>query len=184
VRSNASFVLSTQGIGEAPVTGAILAERARGLSRAPQREDVLILAHGPADDAENGKWIAHIDERANAVREALPFRRVRVETLREDWPEKRKPAEARIRDYVARAAAEGGTAIIIPFRVHGFGPYARVLEGLDYVADRTGLIPHPGVTAWIEEQIVALKAGAFQAAAMAPGQHDAKETSQAAPHAH
>ncbi len=164
VQSNASFTLSAQGLGEAPVTGAILAERARALSRAPEREDVLILAHGPADDAENEKWIAQINARADAIRQALPFRRVQVETLREDWPEKRKPAEARVRGYVRRAAEEGGTAIVIPFRIHGFGPYAGVLKGLDYVADRTGLLPHPSVTKWIEEQIVTLRKGPFRSA--------------------
>jgi hypothetical protein len=31
---------------------------------------------------------------------------VRVETLREDWPEKRKDAEQRIRSYVEHASRE------------------------------------------------------------------------------
>jgi hypothetical protein len=57
VDTKASFVVSAQGLGEAPATGAILAERARRLSRVPEREDVLIVAHGPGDDAENEKWI-------------------------------------------------------------------------------------------------------------------------------
>ena len=140
LNTKASFALTAQGLGEAPETAAILAERARALSRTPEREDVLILAHGPGDAAENRRWIAHIDARAEAVRQALPFRRVQVETLREDWPEKRKEAEARVRVFVTRAAADGGKAIVIPFRIQGFGPYARVLEGLDYVADRTGLL--------------------------------------------
>ena len=82
---------------------SVLVDRARTLSREPQREDVLILAHGPGDDAENERWLAHLEERAEAVRRALPFRTVRVETLREDWPEKRKDAEQRIRSYVEHA---------------------------------------------------------------------------------
>ena len=162
LNTKASFALTAQGLGEAPETAAILVERARALSRTPEREDVLILAHGPGDDAENRRWIAHIDARAEAVRQALPFRRVQVETLREDWPEKRKEAEARVRAFVTRAAADGGKAIVIPFRIQGFGPYARVLEGLDYVADRTGLLPHPSVTNWIEAQIVTLRKGPFR----------------------
>ena len=162
LNTKASFALTAQGLGEAPETAAILAERARALSRTPEREDVLILAHGPGDDAENRRWIAHIDARAEAVRQALPFRRVQVETLPEDWPEKRKEAEARVRAFVTRAAADGGKAIVIPFRIQGFGPYARVLEGLDYVADRTGLLAHPSVTNWIEAQILALRKGPFR----------------------
>ncbi len=90
------------------------------------------------------------------MRRSQPFRRVQVETLREDWPEKRAEAERRVRTFVQRASDEGGTAIVIPFRVQGFGPYSRVLEGLRYVSDGTGLLPHPEVTHWIERQIAEL----------------------------
>lgn len=62
-----------------------------------------------------------------------------------------------------RTTDEGGKAIVIPFRVQGFGPYAQVLEGLDYVADQKGLIPHPEVTKWLEHEISALEAGPFRA---------------------
>jgi sirohydrochlorin ferrochelatase len=157
IQTQSSFVLSDQGLVEAPEMGDVLAGRAKALSREPRREDVLILAHGPDDDAENERWIAQLDARADVVRNALPFRTVRVETLREDWPEKREAAERRIRTFVAQAGQNGGRAIVIPFRVQGFGPYAKVLEGLDYVSDGQGLIPHPGVTQWIAHQIETLK---------------------------
>jgi hypothetical protein len=123
----------------------------------------LILAHGPGDDGENARWLAKLDARAAAIRARAPFRRVQVETLREDWPEKRREAEARIRAFVTRASEDGGRAIVIPFRVQGFGPYADVLKGLDYAADQQGLIPHPEVTQWIEHEIDALAAGPFRA---------------------
>lgn len=162
IDTRSSFALSAEGLIEAPEMGAILAERARALSRDPQREDVLILAHGPGDDAENQRWLEHLEARAVAVR-ALPFRSVRVETLREDWPEKRKAAEERIRAFVAQGAERGGRAIVIPFRVQGFGPYAEVLKGLDYVSDGKGLIPSPHVTEWIEAQIERLAKTEFRA---------------------
>ncbi len=162
IRTRASFSLTRQGLVEAEAMGTVLADRARALSRAPEKEDLLILAHGPGDDAENRRWIADLEARAAVVRESLPFRRIRVETLREDWPDKRKDAERRIRAFVKRAEDEGGTAIVIPFRVHGFGPYAKVLEGLDYVSDGKGLIPHPKVTEWIAGRIRALRKGSFR----------------------
>ncbi len=164
VQSRASFALSTHGLTDAEGMGVVLADRAAALSKAPAREDVLILAHGPGDDAENERWLAKLDARASTVRARAPFRRVQVETLREDWPEKRVAAEARIRSFVERAQKEdGGKAIVIPFRVHGFGPYAKVLEGLDYVADAKGLIPHVEVTKWLESEITALERGPFRA---------------------
>jgi len=163
VATNASFVLSKEGLADAEGMGTVLADRATELSRDPAREDVLILAHGPGDDQENARWLAKLDARAGAVRSRLPLRRVEVETLREDWPEKRVEAEKRIRAYAERAIADGGKAIVIPYRVQGFGPYAKVLEGIDYTSNGKGLIPHVEVVKWIEQQAAELESGAFRA---------------------
>jgi hypothetical protein len=157
VDNHSSFVLGKEGLADAQEMEAVLADRARGLSRNPNSEDVLILAHGPGDDAENRRWIEKITARAAAVRSALAFRRVEVHTLREDWPEKRQTAERDVRAFVLRAASEGGRAIVIPFRVEGFGPYAEVLKDLEYTSDGVGLLPHPNVTKWIERQIEELR---------------------------
>jgi sirohydrochlorin cobaltochelatase len=162
--TRASFALSEQGLVEAPEMGEVLATRAKTLSKNPAQEDVLILAHGPGDDAENERWLKHLDARAEVVRKSQSFHAVRVETLREDWPEKRVEAEKRIRAFVEQSAREGRRAVVIPFRVQGFGPYAKVLEGLEYVSDGQGLIPHPSVTDWIEHQIETLRPMAMRAA--------------------
>jgi sirohydrochlorin cobaltochelatase len=122
-----------------------------------------VIAHGPGDDAENTRWMTKLAERATVIKAAAPFRRVEVVTLREDWPDKRVAAIEQIRAFVARAKAEGGQAIVLPFRVQGFGPYAKVLEGLTYVSDGQGLIPHTEVSAWIEKQVDELSARPFQA---------------------
>lgn len=162
LQSDAAFAMSRQGLADAPEMGSVLAQRARALSHDPVREDVLILAHGPGDDAENLRWLQRIDARAAGVREALPFRRVQVETLREDWPDRRKAAEVRIRAFVERAGREGGRAIVIPYRVQGFGPYAEVLEGLDYRSDGRGLVPSPQVEKWVRRQAEELRTQGFR----------------------
>ena len=95
------------------------------------------------------------------MRGALPFRRVQVMSLREDWPEKREQATLEIRDFVQRAGREGGRAIVIPYRVQGFGPYAEALKGLDYVSDGHGLVPHPQVTAWVKRQAEVMRKEGF-----------------------
>ncbi|MES3006828.1 MAG: hypothetical protein V4751_03555 [Pseudomonadota bacterium] len=158
IDTEARFALSKPGLAEAEEMSEVLLARAAALSKNPTQEDVLILAHGPGDDAENARWIAYIEERVARLRTDHPFRSVKVATLREDWEEKRVGAEQEVRAFVDNAKATGGTAIVIPYRVHGFGPYAEVLEGLDYVADEQGLIPHAGVTRWIAGQIEELHA--------------------------
>lgn len=159
VETDASFTLTREGLAEARQMGRVLADRARHLSVDPEHEDVLILAHGPESDSENDRWLANMDAHAEAVRETLPFRRVRVDTLREDWPEERELAEQRIRTFVQTSLDEGARTIVIPFRVHGFGPYAEVLDGLNYIADGRGLLPHEAVTEWIRVQAESLRAG-------------------------
>jgi hypothetical protein len=156
IDSAAEFAVGEDGLMDAAEAGLVLADRALALSEDARREDVLILAHGPEDDAENARWLARMEAHADAVREAAPFNAVAVATLREDWPDKREAAEARVRAFVADAAAGGRRALVVPFRVHGFGPYADVLEGLDYVADGRGLVPHQAVTDWIARQADAL----------------------------
>lgn len=151
VESSAEFALSGSGLMDSPQMGKVLAKRAAALSKDPKRESVLILAHGPEDDEENRRWIDRISGLAAQIGRTLPFREVRVETLREDWPEKRKEAERRINGFVARGSKDG-KVLVIPFRVHGFGPYARVLKGFEYVSDGQGLLPDEAVAEWITEQ--------------------------------
>ena len=152
-----SFALSEEGLSEAPEMGRVLVERARQLSTDPQQESILILAHGPADDAENQRWLSNIDARADSVRRALPFRHVEVQTLREDWAEKRVASEQRIRAFVEQAAEHGSPALVIPYRVYGFGPYAEVLDGLPYVANQEGLLPSHEVARWVRRQVELLQ---------------------------
>jgi sirohydrochlorin ferrochelatase len=149
-RTSARILLSPDSLLDAPEVGAILAERARALSKEASRERVLILAHGVGDEVENARWIAKLEVHAEAVRRALPFREVRVEALREDWPDKRVAAEERIRSFATGASSEGGRCLVLPARVYGFGPYAEVLEGVEYVADRRGLLPHDSIARWVE----------------------------------
>jgi sirohydrochlorin ferrochelatase len=156
LQSQSDFVLSDEGLADAEEMTQVLLARAQNLSENPALEDILILAHGPENDEENIRWIEAITERAQPVLEH-GFNRVKVTSLREDWQEKRVAAEQQIREFVSTASAEGRTAIVIPYRVHGFGPYAEVLEGLDYKADEQGLIPHKGVSDWIDSQANMLK---------------------------
>jgi len=156
IDSTASFTLSREGLAEAPETGEVLLERALALSRTPANEDILILAHGPETEEENARWLQYMEAHAEVLR-SRGFNSVKSATLREDWPEQREGAELEVRAFVAAANAAGRRALVIPFRVHGFGPYAETLEGLDYVADETGLIPHPAIARWVQRQVQALR---------------------------
>lgn len=157
IESNAKFALSKDGLADAEQMAQVLLSRANELSENAALEDVLILAHGPEDDEENQRWLANIEKRTALIQTQHNFRSVHVATLREDWEDKRETAEVHVRQLIETANTTGGTALIIPYRVHGFGPYEQVFEGLQYRANHTGLIPHSAVTDWIIEQVSTLE---------------------------
>lgn len=158
IARRARIAMSHDGLGDSALIDQVLVDRVRALSRAPASETVVVIAHGPGDDAEDARWIARMRQRLSALSSVGSFRAVEVATLREDWPDKRAAAEKHIRAIVARGSAGDGTVIVVPFRVAGFGPYREVLAGLDYVSDGKGFLPHPNVTRWIEETAESLLA--------------------------
>lgn len=145
--------ISRSGLLDASTVGGILADRALGLSSEPTEETVLIVGHGTGDDVENDIWIQRMDDLADQVRTAAPFHKVVVNTLREDWTDKRGVVEEELRSFLRAEKAEGRTVLIIPFRLFGFGPYSDVFEGLNYRADSLGFLPDPRITTWIREQL-------------------------------
>ena len=151
VELKAQVMLNQEGLYDSALIGDILEERIHDLSQRPEAESVLILAHGEGDDGRNRRWISKLEALVQGVPGLDRYREIKVETLREDWEDKRVSAEARIRAFV-ETQGRHGRVLVVPFRVFGFGPYGRVLEGLDHVATGQGLLPHPNVTEWIKEQ--------------------------------
>jgi hypothetical protein len=72
-----------------------------------------------------------------------------------------------VRGFVTAASRDGGRVIVIPYRVAGFGPYAKVLEGLTYVSDGKGLLPSEEAEHWVRRQVEELRRGEFRAPATA-----------------
>ena len=151
IQTASSFALTHHGLYDSPQIGKIVAERVRDLSRRAESESVLVLAHGAGDDKLNLRWVDRIEQISGEIRRIGAFQDIRVETLREDWRDKRKIAERRIRDFVVQGGSIG-EVLVVPFRVYGFGPYESVLEGLKYRADGRGLLPHPSVTEWLMKE--------------------------------
>ena len=147
---DAKLKISETALLDASEMGDILALHASALSDSSGTESVLIIAHGSGDDAVNDEWLRKLDRLSDSVRETNLFQRVAVNSLREDWKDKRPKAEAEIRQFVETHSQDDGRVLILPFRLFGFGPYAEVLDGLSYQSTDQGLLPHPKVTEWIE----------------------------------
>ena len=160
VDTDLAFHVSVDGLADATEIDDVMTSRIRGLSSDPENEVAVVIAHGTGDDAENERWQEKIARRTRSAGERLGLREMRIFTLREDWPEKRREAEQEIRAYIEQANTRGLTPIVVPFRLQGFGPYERVLEELDYRADGLGLLPHSNVALWVSRQAARLESEA------------------------
>lgn len=147
IAHSVSIATHSEGMMRSPEAAAIVAERARDASTQPDRESVLIIAHGMAGENENARVLDAMQVAADEVA-AAGFANVRIATLREDWAEERHAAEAEIRAYVEDQSRMKRKVLVVPFRLSGFGPYAEVLDGLVYTPTK-GFFPHPGVSDWI-----------------------------------
>ena len=157
IETDINFYISEDGLADATEMDEVIVSRIRRLSRDPAREVAIIIAHGTGSDEEDSRWVEKITQRTDLAKSTLSLHDVKVFTLREDWFAKRGEAENNIRSYIEEASRMGLKSLVLPFRVHGFGPYTRVLEGLDYRADKLGLLPHQNVNLWVANQAELLR---------------------------
>ena len=161
IETKAKFALALEGLIDAHETETILVDRVRDLSVAPTEEVLVLIAHGAGSQETNARLQRLMQERARVVMEELQLRDLRVHTLAEDWSDLRPSNEIAIRESLTVARAEGLMPVVIPFRLAGFGPYAEVLEGLEYRANEVGLLPHAAITDWIRRQAKVLEGARF-----------------------
>ncbi len=155
VRSQAVFS-TFGGYEEAPSLAGILDERIREISKDPATETVILVAHGSEDDTDNERWLAVINGHIKRLTEKPEYRRFRAIqaiTIREDWPEKREEALARLRKMIQQGSQKGGKVLLISNRLHGGGPYRDLLKGETFVMNDKGFAPHPALTRWLEQGI-------------------------------
>jgi sirohydrochlorin ferrochelatase len=139
-------------LDDAPLVSRILLERARALSRHPKSETVVLVAHGPVDDAAVGAWRDSLSRHAEYVRREGGFKAATVAILRDDAaPAVRAAAVSDLRAQVA-AGAKGGRALVVPVLIARGGietKLPRDLKGLDFSFDAETLMPHDGFARWI-----------------------------------
>ncbi|MBI5629681.1 MAG: hypothetical protein HY921_02220 [Elusimicrobia bacterium] len=145
-------VTLTPALDAHPMVGQIVLERARALSREPARETLILVGHGPVDEAANRSWLKSMRWLAAGVRRKGGFASAAAATIRDDSavPIKAKAA-AELRRLVAEAR---GRALVIPYLVARGGiedHITGILKGLDYSWSGDTLCPHPNIARWARE---------------------------------
>jgi sirohydrochlorin ferrochelatase len=142
----------TGALDSHPVVADILLARTLSISQAPDREVVIVVAHGPVADEENAKWLAEMRTITDRMRKASKFKRIEYLTVRDDAPEPvRSQATAELRRAVERAGAEESRVLIIPLLLSYGGIEEGIkkrLEGLKYTMSAQALLPDDRLIEW------------------------------------
>jgi outer membrane receptor for ferrienterochelin and colicins len=142
-----------------PLVADILSDRARALSQDAAHEVVILVAHGPNEDAENARWLENMRRLAARMSHDPAFARIEVLTVRDDADDAvRKQATADLRGTVERARRDGDRALIVPLLLSFGGIENGIrtrLDGLDYAMSTQALLPDPRLARWIIESAAA-----------------------------
>lgn len=141
------ILLERTGLAGSREAARILKDRVAANAADPPETGIMLIAHGMGSERANRDLLERMEAGAHNLRSA-GYAEVRTATLREDWPVPRARAEREIRTAVAEMGRRRSRVLVVPYRLSGFGPYAQVLDGLDYVPTGS-LLPHPLVTDWI-----------------------------------
>lgn len=166
LKTNARVLLDRAGMAGSEQVSRIMVSRAEASASDPAKTGVVLIAHGMGAEEENQRVLDAMENSVQRLR-SNGYGEVQVATLREDWAEAREHAERQIRATVSRMGEQWEEVVVIPYRVFGFGPYADVLEGLEYVAT-DGLLPHSLVGDWVAIRSSAVLCAADLAPVLGP----------------
>lgn len=149
----------SRAIDDSPEVARVLAERALAMQPQSAGRALYLMGHGPNDDDAYAQWMRNLRPVADSVRAATGFAQVGVGLVRDDAPaEVRAAAVAQVRAEIqAQHAATGQPVIVVPVLISRGSvsevKFRRDLEGLPVVYSGEPLLPHPGLSRWIEARV-------------------------------
>lgn len=147
----------TEALNHHVLVGQILIDRARHISAAPDKEAVVLVAHGPVPEEENRRWLDDMKRLAEQVAGATSFAAVKYLTVRDDAPKAtRDAATAELRQVVSEQLAGGRRVLIVPLLLSYGGIERGIrqrLEGLDFVMAEQALMPDDRVIEWVRQSV-------------------------------
>ncbi len=157
---NATIIL-TDPLDDHTLVAEILHERIQELSTQPDKETVLLVAHGPNQEADNNKWVTKLERLATKIQtlqsaKGQPYSNMVSLTVRDDAPEDiHEKARQEFRAHVQKAD-DNGTAIVIPVLLASGGveqKYVQRLEGLNYKWSGETLLPHENIEKFVQLRV-------------------------------
>ncbi|WP_020619045.1 CbiX/SirB N-terminal domain-containing protein [Paenibacillus daejeonensis] len=138
-------------IDDDPELAEVLLGNIRELSGHPEREALLLVAHGSKEPVFHGRWRQGMRGLADRVRELGGFRRAESAML--------LPNQAGcVLGAMKRQEPETAVLVVPLFLSRGYFTQSVIparLSGLDYRYNGRTILPHPFATRWMERQAAA-----------------------------
>ena len=149
----------TTALDSHTLVAEILLSRAVDVSRTPEEEVVVVVAHGPGSEEDNDLWLENMNVLVERMRPRTRFSRIECLTVRDDAADPvREQATTELRAVVEGAVEEGKSALIVPLLLSYGGIEAgirRRLEGLPYRMADQALLPDERLSEWVLMQAAA-----------------------------
>ncbi|MCE2541585.1 MAG: hypothetical protein J4G16_14780 [Acidobacteria bacterium] len=148
-----ALIAVTTALDSHALVAEILLSRALDVSRQPEEEIVVVVAHGPSSEEDNALWLANMGILVETMRSRTRFSRIEHLTVRDDASDPvREQATAALRAVVEGAVQEGRSVLIVPLLLSYGGIEAgirRRLEGLPYRIAGQALLPDERLAEWV-----------------------------------
>ena len=143
----------TTALDDHALVADILLSRVTDVSRMPEDEVVVLVAHGPSSEEDNALWLDSMETLADRMRPRTRVSRIECLTVRDDARDPvRSQATAELRALVEDALQEGKSALIVPLLLSYGGievGIRRRLEGLTYRMAEQALLPDERLSQWV-----------------------------------
>jgi len=158
-REHGIAVAVASALDDAPEVVEILSDRALALAHEAGAQAVVLVGHGPSDDADLGAWTRLGVTIAEGVRERGRFDLVRAAVVRDDaQPDVRASAVEGLRDVIGQCAADTGRPVVVVPWLVGAGKLSRTklredMAELDVAFDGRPMLPHPAFDTWLARHL-------------------------------
>ena len=137
------------------IVADVLLSRARAISKTPSEEVLVLVAHGPNEEADNTRWLSDLASLGRQIDAKERFAAIAHLTVRDDAP---KPvwekAKAELRGIVERHTAAGRRVLVVPVLISFGGIEKGIrqrLDGLTYTMAESALMPDDRLVNWVLE---------------------------------
>lgn len=150
LKSRVPLVL-TRALDDQPAVVAVVADRARALTRAPEKSTLVLVGAAPADRQAAADWVSAVSSLAQKARLSAGFARGQAMALREEQsPDERQRSEGEVRDAI-RALRKDGPVAVVPLELsddYVSSRLKRMLESMFVRYDGKTLLPDERLARW------------------------------------